>query len=294
LDHVTTDNTLRPGTPGVLDFFSYHSWSFVNGAVNGYFDGLALLDSYGQQDVGIAITEFGPTYEFNLFDEPQETRQGAAFVAQTYADISQRCAKEGKRFPITYSWWVLSDVFEEQAHRDGDPFIGCMGLISRENIRKPAYNAYRFLAQMGHEQIPLNVTGPGGVGGMAARSPNGAIQILLYNGESPGAGPSDGTYYAVTEAESIGVTLSGLDPSLAYDVTAYRVDESHGNAYATWEAQGRPTMSAMSEADWQALRDTMNSPAEPLGEALCGATYAASFDLSSPGVLFVTLTPATL
>jgi hypothetical protein len=53
-------------------------------------------------------------------------------------------------------------------------------------------------------------------------------------------------------------------------------------------------MTAMTETDWQALRDTMNSPAEPLGEALCGATYAASFDLSSPGVLFVTLTPATL
>ena len=127
---------------------------------------------------------------------------------------------------------------------------------------------------------------------MAARSPSGAIQILLYNGQNPGAGPADDTYYAVTEAQSIGVSLSGLEPTLAYDVTAYRVDESHGNAYATWEAQGRPAMSAMTEENWQALRDTMDSPPEPLGEALCGDTFAASFELSSPGVLFVMLTPA--
>ena len=127
---------------------------------------------------------------------------------------------------------MLSDVFQEDQYREDDPFIGCMGLISRENIRKPAYNAYHFLAQMGGEQI---------------------------------------------------------DPTLAYDVTAYRVDESHGNAYATWAAQGRPSMSAMTEEHWQALRDTMNSPPEPLGEALCGETFAASFELSSPGVLFVTL-----
>jgi len=292
LDHVTTDNYVHPGSPGVLDFFAYHSWSFIEGAVDGYFQGLDLLDSYGFNDVRIAITEFGPTWEFNLHDEPQEMHQGAAFVAQTYADISRRAAQEGKRFPSTYAWWVLSDIFQEDQYREDDPFIGCMGLISRENIRKPAYNAYHFLAQMGAEQIPLTVSGAGGVGGMAARSSNGAIQILLYNGQNPGEGPADDTYYAVTEAQSIGVNLAGLDPALAYDVTVYRVDESHGNAYATWEAQGRPSMSTMTEENWQALRDTMDSPPEALGEALCGETFAANFELSSPGVLFVTLNPA--
>ena len=84
-----------------------------------------------------------------------------------------------------------------------------------------------------------------------------------------------------------------MNPTLPYDVTAYRVDDTHGNAYATWEAQGRPSMSEMSEADWAALRDTMDSPAEPLGQGLCGETFTQSFSLPSPGVLFVTLTPAS-
>jgi beta-xylosidase len=127
---------------------------------------------------------------------------------------------------------------------------------------------------------------------MAARDDTGAMQIILYNGQDPGAGPGDDTYYAVTEAQDIGLTISGLDPEISYDVTTFRVDETPGNAYATWQGLGRPTMSDMSDADWQALRDTMVSPAEPLGDALCGDTFSATFALSSPGVLFVTLEPA--
>ena len=292
LDHVTTDNYVHPGMPGELDFFAYHSWSFIEGAVGGYFQGLDLLDSYGFDEVNITVTEFGPTWEFNLYDEPAEMHQGAAFVAQIYSNIAQRCAKENRRFPATYAWWVLSDIFDEQEQREDDPFIGCMGLTSRENIRKPAYNAYKFLAQMGDEQMPLEVTGPGGgVGGMAARAADGGVQILLYNGQNPGKGSADDTYYEVAAAQPIDITVSGLDAASPYDVTAYRVDESHGNAYATWEAQGRPAMSTMTEENWQALRDTMDSPAEPL-PSHSGETFAGSFELSSPGVLFVTLHPA--
>ncbi len=292
LDHVTTDNYVNPGSPGILDFFTYHTWSFVDGSVNGYFQGIDLLDSYGLNDVRVAVTEFGPTYEFGLYDEPQESRQGAAFVAQTYGDIAQRAARDGRRFPITYSWWVLSDVFEEGTYREDDPFIGCMGLTSRENIHKPAYNVYRFLARMGNEQVAMDANGAAGVGGLAARGDDGSVQVLVYNAQNPGAGPFDGSYYEVVGPQEIGVTVSGLQPDLAYDVNAFRVDEQRGNAYATWENLGRPTMGAMSEADWQALRDTMDSPAEPLAQARCGETFTGSFSLPSPGVLFVELTPA--
>jgi beta-xylosidase len=291
LEHVTTDNYVTPGMPGTLEFFVYHSWSFIDGSVNGYFKGLDLLDSFGFNDVGIAITEFGPTWEFNLFDQPQENRHGAAFVAQTYADIAQRCAQEKRRFPITYAWWVLSDVFEEDKYREDDPFIGCMGLTSRQNIHKPAYNVYHFLAQMGTEQVPLTVTGAGNAGGMAARDADGGVQILIYNAQGPGQGPTDDVYYAVTDAQSIGVTVGGLDANKPYDVTAYRVDEAHGNAYAKWEEMNRPTMTNMTEENWQTLRDNMDSPAEAIAQSMCGGTFSQSFSLSSPGVLFIKLTP---
>ena len=169
--------------------------------------------------------------------------------------------------------------------------LGALGLISREGIKKPAYNAYKFLSQLGNEQVAFSVVGSGGVGGMAARDDRGGIQIVIYNGQNPGQGPRDDTYYAVSPAESIGVTLRGLPPATAYHVAVYRVDEAHGNAYAAWQAMGRPTMSAMTDAHWQTLRDVMESTPEPLGSALCGEAFSQSFTLSSPGVIFITLTP---
>jgi xylan 1,4-beta-xylosidase len=303
LDHVGANDS-------ALDFLTYHSWSFIDGAVGGYFQGLDLLDSYDKTDVRIAVTEFGPTWEFGLRGvtgsagdepdwEPQETTQGAAFVAQAFSNIAQRCAQEGRRFPITYAWWTLSDVFDE-GYDDSDdyvlednPFIGAMGLYSREGIEKPAFNAFRFLAQLGDEQRDLTVEGDGNVGGMAARdSSDGGVQILVYNGQSPGQGYRDDTYYAVTEPQDIGITVSGLNPEAAYDVTLYRVDDAHGNAWAAWDDMGRPTMQEMDASAWQTLRDGMESPAEPVGQALCGSTFKKTFQLSSPGALLLTLEPA--
>lgn len=299
LDHINANS-------GSLDFFTFHTWSFINGAVGGYFQGLDLLDSKGKETIQVAVTEFGPTWEFGLRGvggepdwEPQETGQGAAFVAQVYSNIAQRCAMEGRRFPIAYAWWTLSDVFDEGFEDPADyvlednPFIGAMGLINREGIKKPAYNAYKFLAQMGNEQLPLSVEGLGDVGGMAARSTqNGGVQLIVYNGQDPGAGFSTDEYYTETGEQTIGISVGGLNPEMAYDVTSYRVDEVRGNAFGAWDTLGRPAMANMSEADWQLLRDNMQSPAEPVAQAVCGTSFSKSFSLSSPGVLFVTIEPA--
>lgn len=299
LEHIKTTN-------GPLGFFPFHSWSFLDGAIGGYFQALDLLDSYGHNAVQVSVTEFGPTWEFGLLGgsgepawEPQETGQGAAFVAQVYSDIAQRCAKDKKRFPNTYAWWTLSDVFDEGYEDKGDypaeqkPFIGAMGLVSREGIKKPAYNAYQFLARMGDEQLSFTVDGPGGVGGMASRKmANGGVQVLIYNGQSPGGGFVDDKYYTVGGDKNIGVTISGLPAEKSYNVTAYRVDETHGNAFNVWDKAGKKNMSDMSDADWQAVRGAMVAPAEEVGKAVCGASFSKSFSISSPGVLLVTLEPA--
>jgi xylan 1,4-beta-xylosidase len=299
LEHLKTTN-------GTLGFFSYHTWAFIDGAVGGYFQGLDLLDSYGKNSVQIAVTEFGPTWEFGLLGgsgepawEPQETNQGAAFVAQVYSNIAQRCAKDKRRFPITYAWWTLSDVFDEGYEdkadyvAEGNPFIGAMGLINRESIKKPAYNAYKFLAGMGDEQLSLTVNGGGNVGGMASRNTkNSGVQVILYNGQNPGGGFSNDKYYEVANAQDVGITITGMNPTMAYDVTAYRVDDVRGNSFAAWDKAGRKNMTAMSESDWQALRSSMDSPAESVSHAVCGTTFSKTFSLSSPGVLFVTIEPS--
>jgi beta-xylosidase len=166
-----------------------------------------------------------------------------------------------------------------------------MGLISRENIHKPAYNAYKFLAQLGNEQVSLTTGGSAGLGGMAARDGNGGVQVLVYNGQAPGKGPTNDVYYTPGAAQDVAVTVKGLDPAKPYDVAVYRIDETHGNAYTVWEAKGRPAMSAMSEADWTELRGAMDSAPEPQAQSQCGDQFTGRFAVASPGVLFVKITP---
>ncbi len=176
---------------------------------------------------------------------------------------------------------------------EANPFIGAMGLLGRENIKKPAYNAYKFLAQMGDEQLSLTVDGPGHVGGMAARDrKDGGVEIILYNGQNPGGGYKDDKYYEVGDAKNIGVTVSGLNSDLTYDVTSYRIDDVRGNAFAAWDKLGKKKMDDMSDGDWQMLRAAMDSPAEAVASAVCGTSFSKTFSLASPGVLFLTLEPS--
>jgi beta-xylosidase len=176
---------------------------------------------------------------------------------------------------------------------EAQPFIGAMGLLTRESIKTPAYNAYKFLAKLGNEQLSLSVEGGAGVGGMASRNTTtGGVEIILYNGQNPGPGFSNDTYYAVAAAQDIGITVSGLNPDWSYDVTLYRVDDVRGNSFAAWDAAGKKTMATMSASEWQSLRTAMESPAEPVGQALCGTSLSKTFGLSSPGVLLLTIEPA--
>lgn len=299
LDHIKNTN-------GSLGFFTYHTWDFIGGSVDGYFKGLDMLDQYGHNSVQIAVTEFGPTWQFGLQGgsnepswEPQETLQGATFVGQVYSNIAQKCAKDKRRYPIAYAWWTLSDVFDEgwddkaDAAAEQKPFISAMGLMSRESIKTPAYNAYKFLGSMGDEQMSLTVDGGGNVNGMASRSTkNGGMQVIIYNGQNPGDGFHTNNYYSTAAAQDIGITISGMNPTMAYDVTAYHIDETHGNAFGVWDKGGKKNMDAMTADDWSALRNAMESPAEPVSHAVCGTKFSKTFSLSSPGVLFVTIEPA--
>lgn len=300
LDHI------KSAPANSLGFFTYHTWDFISGSVDGYFKGLDLLDKYNQNSVQIAVTEFGPTWEFGLQGgagepawEPQETLQGATFVGQVYSNIAQKCAKDKRRYPLAYAWWTLSDVFDEgwddknDAAAEQKPFISAMGLMTRESIKTPAYNAYKFLGSMGDEQLSLSVNGGGNLNGMASRNTkNGGIQVIIYNGQNPGDGFHSDTYYATAAAQDVGITVSGMNPTMAYDVTAYHIDETHGNAFGVWDKGGKKNMDAMSADDWTALRNGMESPAEPVSHAVCGTKFSKTFSLSSPGVLYVTIEPA--
>ena len=127
------------------------------------------------------------------------------------------------------SYWVFSDIFEEKGAGD-TPFHGGFGLINYQGIKKPAYHAYRFLNQLGdqelHREDGLIVTRQASTGRHTALFYHYPLESSL-----PGCKSDD--LSAIHDAEkraasgqprTFRLQLSGLKPGARFSVET--IDES--------------------------------------------------------------------
>jgi xylan 1,4-beta-xylosidase len=186
--------------------------------------------------------------------------------------------------PTVFSYWALSDVFDEStgpsgsyilAHDGGNlPFGSVFGLMTAQGVRKAAFNAFKMLNRLG----PIRLQSSGGaaaagVDAMATMSEAGdEIQVLVYD------------QYAkldTTGTDTVTIDLYNIPAALAGKqvfVTRFVVDESHSNPYGVWESQGRPTNP--SEAEWQAMRAAQHLSALPVAVTTLGTSYNASITMN--------------
>lgn len=139
------------------------------------------------------------------------------------------------------SYWTFTDVFEEGGAGD-TMFHGGFGMISYQDIVKPAFHAYRFLHALGDEVIEL------GKSAIATRHRgSGKLTALAYHypAEMPLAVPAsmesrrkaDETL-GLGRPEKMNIEVTGLSP--AAPVLIEILDKQHGNAMSAWEAMGSP------------------------------------------------------
>jgi xylan 1,4-beta-xylosidase len=183
-----------------------------------------------------------------------------------------------------FSYWVLSDVFDESGGPSGSyilgqggnlPFGRVFGLMTLQGMRKAPFNAFKLLSYLGPKRLMSGGgTGGDGVDAMATISSAGdEIQILVYD------------YYATlntTGSDMVTVTLNNLPATLAGKsvfVTQFLVDETHSNPYSVWNSQGKPTNPT--EAQWQAMKAHQHLElAQPVSKMTLGATYTTSFTIN--------------
>jgi xylan 1,4-beta-xylosidase len=159
------------------------------------------------------------------------------------------------RIPEVFSYWVISDVFDEGSYIEGHslvPFGQVFGLINYQGVKKATFNAFKMLNMMGTTRLQLS-GGSGtsdGVDGFATLNKNGSeVAVIIYNSfvDFSGAG----------SANSVNLTVSNLPlPKGKITVNHYRVDETLSNAYNTWVKQGKP--SKPSTAQWDEMKTASN------------------------------------
>jgi xylan 1,4-beta-xylosidase len=206
----------------------------------------------------------------------------AGFILKGVKLLSDK--NQGDTPPLdVFSYWVLSDIFDESGGPSGSyilgqggnlPFGRVFGLLTFQGVRKAAFNAFKMLNYLGPRRLMSGGgTGGDGVDAMATTSASGdEVQILVYN------------YFATLNtsgSDDVTVTVNNLPAALAGQevfVTHFRVDETHSNPYQVWVNEGSPTNPT--EDQWRAMRQAQHlAVLQPVSKATVGSTYSASFTM---------------
>ena len=151
------------------------------------------------------------------------------FMGPWMANTIRECA--GKVEIMSY--WSFSDVFEEQGVVQ-NPFYGGFGLIAADRIDKPAFNAFTLLHKLGDQRLVLNSDSA-----LVTRRDNGTVVLALWN-----YAPPVGDKATYTRGEPGGApkhfSIDVRHLAAGAHATLWRLDETHGNAVASFDKMGRP------------------------------------------------------
>lgn len=152
-----------------------------------------------------------------------------------------KCNLDSMGLADSLSYWVFTDIFEEQGPAP-EAFHGGFGLLNIQGIKKPAYHAYRFLNQLGEEMLCK------GENYIITKNGKGKIRGLLYNypGEAISAVPispypqrqTAKDFQGIGSSAEIALKMTGLSCGALFRVEI--LDEEHGNVIRGWESCGCP------------------------------------------------------
>jgi xylan 1,4-beta-xylosidase len=195
-----------------------------------------------------------------MHDEPY----AAAFVIKTIM--------EANGLVQGYSYWVFSDIFEEN-YFPSVPFHGGFGLLNIHGIAKPVYRAFELLHALGTALLPL-AGAHSTVDAWVIRGER-SVTVLLTNFALP--------RHAI-DTQIIQLTLTNAP--LPIHANIRRIDTEHANAKRRWLEMGSPEyLSAESVAELNLV-----SNCEPLPQRFELFDGALRLDVTLPPLAVAAIT----
>lgn len=194
-------------------------------------------------DMPLFYTEFNDgLFAYQLHD----TSYASAFAVYNLIEL--------QGIPDIMSWWCFSDIFEEGGFNSSVFQQPGYGLMTIYNIPKPSWRAFELLHQAGESFLSMIVEEDHPTAGLIVTRNDTHVTTLLYNHNIPDA-PID----TVTMC----VSFKGVqNPSLYTSAVLRRIDDTHCNPRAAWDAMGQPMyptqsqlkqLHAAAEVEWEVL-----------------------------------------
>ena len=198
--------------------------------------------------------------------------------------------KRATLYVESMSYWTFTDIFEENGPRF-TPFHGGFGLMNLEGIRKPSYFAYRFLRQLGTEDIASDDPQS-----WITRSQDGSVQALMwdYTPVVPPAPETDQTFYKKEQPATAKGTLQlQLDHIRDgnYRLAIYAIGYGKNDAYTAYLHMGEPGQ--ITRAQMAALNAASKGEPESAAEIqVSHGRFSRDLPLRTNDVYLVVLTPS--
>jgi xylan 1,4-beta-xylosidase len=187
------------------------------------------------------------------------------------------------------SYWTFTDIFEENGPRM-TPFHGGFGMINLQGIKKPSFYAFRFLSQLGTQDMQSD-----DAQSWVTRSSDGSVQALLwdYTPVVPSQGQTDQTFYKREQPAlvkgSLKLELSGLRDG-RYKLSIYQTGYHKNDAYSAYLEMGSPDQLTRSQVSQ--LNASSSGAATVIDEvSVKNGRFARSMPLSTNDVFLLILTP---
>ncbi|MCB8999118.1 MAG: glycoside hydrolase [Bacteroidales bacterium] len=247
------DHCVKNNIP--IDFISTHDYAVFQGYFDAGNNARTRLDqdpmaitknvikSAGQinaslkPELELHYTEWSSSYTPS--DPIHDSYHSAAFILDKI--------KGTEHVANSMSYWVFTDIFEEAGPRT-TPFHGGFGLLNYQDIKKPAYFAYQFLAELGNTELKNNDKAS-----WVCKNEKGDVQILAWDFKltEPEDTVNNQVYYKrdlpSKQDGKIMVKLSGI-PEGDYELKITKVGYESNDAYASYMKMGSPEQLSKEQA----------------------------------------------
>lgn len=281
-----------------IDFVSSHNYGVKSGYLDETGQRGTVIDSDPNSVVGRMINErkmidHSPLPNLPLhFTEWSSAYTPTDFMHDTYQQSAFILSKvkAAYRSVDSMSYWVFTDIFEENGPRM-TPFHGGFGLINYEDLKKPAFYAFKFLNGLGPSEL-VNADPASWV----CKGQDNSIQVLFwdYTPIVPPKGMNDQQFYKneipTKPAGQAVLSITNL-PAGSYSLEIYQTGYRVNDVFTRYLDMGSP--SQLTPTQVEILREQSNGDPNSVEtiQIETGKSFVRTFDMRQNDVYFVKLQP---
>lgn len=209
-------------------------------------------------------------------DPIHDTYQNAAYILHVL--------KKASLYSNSMSYWTFTDIFEE-AGPGQTPFHGGFGLMNLQDIKKPSYYAYKFLAELGKTELKNNDENS-----YICKSDNG-VQALIWDWTHPYQNSFNQDYFSKEQPsklkETVKLKIANVQKG-KYRLEVYKVGYKQNDPFTTYLQMGKPSQITRPEVEkFKAL--SAGLPVSKTEVNITNGTFEHNLQIRDNDIVFVKL-----